>query len=150
MWVTLAVLCGGVAARTLAQPVHPTATTVWDGVYSTAQAERGGFVYTRYCQRCHGADLSGPGVMGGGIPGQSPAPALAGSEFNYRWHELTISELAQRVRSMPPGNPAALSRLDATDVLAYMLSRGGFPSGDRELPVGLPELSMIAFLATRP
>lgn len=88
--------------------------------------------------------------MGGRMPGQSPAPALTGSEFNYRWHDLNIGELAQRVRSMPPANPGALSREDSVDVLAFILARGGFPAGDLELPVGLPGLSMITFLATRP
>lgn len=146
--VTLAAASGVVLAAA-SQPAP--SRSVWDGVYTAAQAERGAFVYGRYCQRCHGADLSGPGAMGGGLPGQSPAPALVGGEFNYRWHELSVAELVQRIRvSMPPGNPAALSRPDSTDVLAYMLDRGGFPAGEHELPIGLPELSTIAFLAARP
>lgn len=147
--LALACLATGCVATTLAAGQGP-AKTVWDGVYTTAQAERGAFVYARYCQRCHGADLSGPGAMGGRLPGQSPAPALAGSEFNYRWHELSVAELAQRIRSMPPANPSALSREDSADVLAFVLARGGFPSGDADLPPGLPELSLIGFLATKP
>jgi cytochrome c len=123
--------------------------TVWSGVYSAAQAERGTFVYTRYCERCHGADLLGP-AMGRHLPGQSPAPAMVGDEFRWKWNELTAADLMKRVRDMPPGNPGALSREDSVDVLAYILSRNGMPAGPHELPATIPELSMIAFAAVAP
>ena len=131
----------------LAQSV--TSTDVWARVYTSAQAERGAFAYTRYCQRCHGADLNGS-AMGGHLPGQSPAPPLAGDEFNWSWNGTTVADLVRRIRSMPPGNPSALSAADSADVMAFILSKGGFPPGDAELPATLPELQQIAFNAVKP
>lgn len=140
-------LAGGGVGLSLAS--QDQARTVWSGVYTAVQAERGAFVYSRYCQRCHGADLRGP-AMGGHLPGQSPAPAIAGDEFRWQWNELTAADLMQRVRDMPPGNPTAISRDDSVDLLAYILSRNGMPAGETALPATLPELSMIAFTAVRP
>src|SRR5690242_9362493 len=54
----------------------PAATrTIWDGVFTQAQAERGRDVYRKSCSACHKADLLG----------ESAAPALAGAEFVQRW-----------------------------------------------------------------
>ena len=33
--------------------------SVWNGVYTTAQAERGQLVYAGQCSRCHGENLGG-------------------------------------------------------------------------------------------
>ena len=33
--------------------------TVWDGVYTEGQAERGQVLYTEACSACHAADLRG-------------------------------------------------------------------------------------------
>jgi hypothetical protein len=74
-----------------------------------------------------------------------------GDEFNWKWNELTVGDLVRRIRiSMPPGNPGALSRPDSADVFAYILAKGGFPTGETELPVPLEELQQIAFTAARP
>ena len=148
-----ALVCAGILVTNgpllvgAAQP--EAARTVWSGVYTAGQAERGAFVYGRYCQRCHGADLRGPS-MGGHLPGQSAAPAIAGDEFRWKWNELTAADLMKRVRDMPPNNPSALSRDDSVDVFAYLLQRNGMPAGDTALPLTLPELSMIAFAAVNP
>ena len=34
-------------------------TSIWDGVYSDAQATRGHTLYMQNCARCHGVNLSG-------------------------------------------------------------------------------------------
>ena len=48
----------------LTVPLH--AKTVWDGVFTAMQAERGQASYTEYCLRCHKADLQGiEGAMKG-------------------------------------------------------------------------------------
>src|SRR4051812_40341811 len=43
----------------LAQPTPPGAPTVWDGVFSAAQAERGQASYMRSCNRCHALAADG-------------------------------------------------------------------------------------------
>ena len=57
--------------------------TVWDGVYSEAQAERGRTAYARHCASCHAADLSG----------SLEARPLAGSRFMQDWSEDTVHTL---------------------------------------------------------
>lgn len=148
MTLVLATSCLAAGLRVAAQP-QESARTVWSGVFTAEQASRGAFIYERYCQRCHGADLRGP-QMGGHLPGQSPAPAIAGDEFRWKWNELTAADLMKRVRDMPPGNPTALSRDDSVDVFAYMLQRNGMPAGEATLPGTLPELSMLSFTAVKP
>lgn len=148
--VMVAIVAGnGGWADSQAVRAQEAARTVWSGIYTAEQAERGAFVYTRYCQRCHGADLRGPS-LGNHLPGQSPAPAITGDEFRWKWHDLPVADLVKRVRDMPPNNPAAISRDDSLDVLAYLLQKNGMPAGDSALPSTLPELSMIAFSAVKP
>ena len=48
-----------VAGATLAQD----ARSVWDGVYTTAQAARGEAAYAQNCGFCHGANLAGTGFI---------------------------------------------------------------------------------------
>src|SRR5258705_1365693 len=57
--------------------------TVWDGVYSDAQAKRGRELYSAKCLSCHGADLSG-GEM---------APPLVGVGFQSNWNGLSAGDL---------------------------------------------------------
>ena len=99
--------------------------SVWDGVYSAEQAERGRAVYAGECARCHGTDLAG---------GES-APPLAGLEFMSNWNGLTVGDLFERIRiSMPPDGPGRLSRADNADIIALMLSLNRFPAGSAEMP----------------
>ena len=50
------------------------AKTVWDGVYSQAQASKGETLYDDKCAKCHGPDGTG-----------ADAPPLVGSEFAADW-----------------------------------------------------------------
>jgi len=115
--------------------------TVWDGVYTEAQAKRGEALYTQYCSACHGTTLEG-GEM---------APPLAGGQFNANWNGLTLGDLADRTRtSMPQSNPGVLSRAQVADIMATMLAAGGFPTGQAELPRESDALKQISFVATKP
>ena len=107
-------------ATTLAQ----TTRSVWDGVFTAAQAKRGQEVYAAECASCHGSDLTG---------GES-APALAGPGFLSNWTTLTVGDLFERTRvSMPENNPGKLNRTQIADVTAYLLSANRFPEGKTEL-----------------
>ena len=36
-----------------------TSRSIWDGVYTEAQAKRGAAIYSAECAGCHGLDLTG-------------------------------------------------------------------------------------------
>jgi cytochrome c len=117
------------------------APSMWSGIYTEAQAARGEPLYIQTCAECHGSSLEG-GEM---------APSLADETFLYNWHGLTVFDLFERIRiSMPQGKPFSVSRTDKADILAYMLARAGYPSGDTELGNQADRLSSIAFEAVRP
>jgi cytochrome c5 len=103
------------------QPPHPT--SVWDGVYTAPQAERGGAVYETRCRRCHAGDQHG-------VNGAS----LAGEAFMLHWEGRTIDRLVRRIRdTMPPDAAGTMTETDAVDTVAFLLQRNSFPAGAIEL-----------------
>jgi mono/diheme cytochrome c family protein len=116
-------------------------SSVWDGVYTPAQADRGAVLYSKSCAGCHGADL-----MGG-----ETAPALTGGQFRTNWDGFTVGDLFERTRvSMPADGPGTLTRQEYADILAFVFLRGEFPPGMRELSSRTEILRQIAFKATKP
>jgi mono/diheme cytochrome c family protein len=108
-------------AMLLLQPADRT--SVWDGVYTAAQAERGGTVYEARCSRCHASDLRG-------VSGSS----LAGDGFMRHWEGRTIDGLFRRIHdTMPPDAAGTVTEREALDTVAYVFQRNGFPEGSREL-----------------
>jgi len=98
--------------------------SVWDGVYTEEQANRGRQGYADQCASCHGPELTG-GEM---------APALAGGDFMAGWDGLTVGDLFERIRiSMPQNAPGSLSGQQNADILAFVLASNKFPSGSAEL-----------------
>ncbi|MDQ6677638.1 MAG: cytochrome c [Acidobacteriota bacterium] len=95
--------------------------TVWDGVYTSAQAGRGEVAYGAECSQCHGEDLSGF------------SNALRGGAFMNKWREDNLGSLFTRVKSMPPSAPGSLGNGVYLDILAYILQVNKFPSGTEEL-----------------
>lgn len=95
--------------------------SVLDGVYTTAQAERGHAAYEARCVQCHeGLEADGPGLME--------------KAFFDRWREDTLEPLYTFVRTTMPGNnPGGLDAQVYADVLAYLLEVHGLPAGQREL-----------------
>lgn len=133
---SLAAIC--CAAAVLAAQ---TSRTVWDGVYTDAQAARGAAIYTGQCASCHGATLGG----------LEAAPALTGTVFLGTWDGVSLGELAERIRvSMPQTDPGSLSRRETADVLAYLLQVGRFPSGTGELSADQSVLGAIVLRTARP
>src|ERR1022692_466442 len=91
--------------------------SIWDGIYTKEQADRGNTLYAQYCAACHSQDL-----MGGEI-----APPLSGGQFVSNWNTLSVGEFFERVRvSMPGDNPGGLSRQQYADILALVFSKNGF------------------------
>jgi mono/diheme cytochrome c family protein len=117
------------------------ARTVWNGVYTAAQADRGAAVYAQDCANCHGA----------GLEGADMSPALAGAAFMASWNDLTLGDLFERIRiSMPADRPGTLSRQQMADVIAHMLRANRFPAGATELPTETPALRTLKFVTVQP
>ena len=118
--------------------MQETTSSTLDGVFTSAQARRGRRVYNQNCASCHGQGLRG-GEM---------APSVAGSDFIVFWTEVPVGALYERIRvSMPEDGPGRLSDEEYTDVVAYMLDRNDYPSGDAELPADKVELDKIMIVA---
>ena len=118
----------------LAMAVQPSA---WDGVYTDAQAARGGAHYDQNCARCHGAQLLGT----------YDTPSLRG-RLVARWSGTTLDGLSGYINSaMPIHAPGALKPQANADMLAYILKANGYPAGARELPTAPDALKAIRFTA---
>ncbi len=90
-------------------------------LYTDAQARTGLDSYENNCAMCHGANMEG--VSG---------PTLLGSSFTS--HYETVGDLMQFiVQNMPMDNPGGLSHEDYVDILAYILTKNGWPSGKSAL-----------------
>ena len=122
--IGLAAAIAGGAPPAAVQAAQDDRVTVWDGIYTAAQAERGRAVYESRCAACHGADLGGT----------SEARPLAGGRFMQDWSEDSLENLFSRIqRLMPFDDPGSLDEADYLDSLAYILRFNEFPAGDREL-----------------
>ena len=117
------------------------ARSVWDGVYTEAQAERGAQAYAQNCGKCHGM----------GLTGLAEAKPLTGPEFMSNWNGLSLGALYDRSRTtMPLDKPRSLSRETYADILAYILKFDGFPAGSEELDKRSEVLAGISFDAFKP
>jgi cytochrome c len=127
-------LAAVVVAKAAQNP--PAKQSVWDGVYTDAQANRGGRQYARSCEQCHGADLSGDPV--------EEIPALSLDSFMTSWSGKSVKDLFDTVkRSMPKDKPGSLGTGAYIDVVSYLLQANRFPSGTRELPRAPEQLDGI-------
>ncbi|MEQ1731034.1 MAG: cytochrome c [Vicinamibacterales bacterium] len=115
------------AAVTSASQATGFGPSVWDGTYSTAQAQRGSNAYSQHCAECHGAMLDG-----------GEGPALAGDKFWTDWRESTVDALLTFISKNMPfddggGLAGSLTPTMYADIVAHILSSNGFPSGNADL-----------------
>ncbi len=132
---TVLVLVAGIAS---AQARISTRISIWDRVYTDAQAMRGHTLYMQSCARCHGADLSGTYEI----------PPLVGRFMPY-WSGSTLDALFDYVSTaMPLDHPGALGAGANADIVAFILKSNDIPSGSKELsPTGL---KVINFDSAKP
>ena len=115
-----------------------TRISIWDGVYSDAQAGRGRTLYMQNCSRCHGADLSG----------NYETPPLMGRFMPY-WSGSTLDVLFDYVSTaMPLDHPGALGAAANADIMAFILKSNDVPSGTKELSAG--QMKTINFDPAKP
>ena len=96
-----------------------------DGIYTAAQATRGETAYKKQCTSCHGDALDGVG----------PYPPLSGDDFLSKYEGQPVLNLYDMIQKLMPATaPGSLTRPEAADLLAYILSFNKFPAGKTDLP----------------
>ena len=118
--------------------------SVWDGVFSEAQATRGEEAYAGACGTCHGRRLNGAPDD----PDMRSTPPLARARFLRIWEGRSLATLFEYTRAtMPESNPSSLTDQEYVDVIAYMLTVGGMPAGDDELQPDPRSLARVVIRA---
>ena len=113
--------------------------SVWDGVYTDAQAERGRASYQQSCAACHREDLRG----------DSTAPSLVGESFTFLWGDMEVGELLARMQKvMPPERPGSLPAQTYADIIAFVLKKNEFPTGGAELSADSDSLHALITVKT--
>jgi mono/diheme cytochrome c family protein len=139
--ITAAAVLFGVIAASAVVGHGQAPRTVWEGVYSTPQAERGAKLFGDQCSSCHGVEMKGG-------PG---APGLVGPEFQFSWDKKTVGALHDYAKMfMPPGQAGTLTDQQYADIVAALLQGNGFPAAAVELPAAKSALDQITILATKP
>jgi mono/diheme cytochrome c family protein len=117
---------------------HPLAPgSVWDSVFTLAQAGRGETTYRSTCASCHGDSLAGI----------NDAPPLTGPAFHKTWDGNALSSLFNRMSNdMPSDNPGMLTNLQVAELVAFVLKYNGYPAGKMELPAAAESLMQIKIL----
>ena len=112
--------------------------TVWEGVYTSEQANRGQGVYDASCAECHHDDLAG-----GGDEGASP---LVGADFLARWNNRPLADLFGAVADgMPKSAPGSLKPDEYADVISFLLKKSLIPASDAALAADPASLGEILF-----
>jgi S-disulfanyl-L-cysteine oxidoreductase SoxD len=137
IFLTAVALVATMVASVLEAQDRDTLVTIWDGVYTDGQAERGKATFDVTCSRCHNSDLTG----------SDRGPALAGDRFLANWLDGSLEALFSLIRdTMPQGSANILNDDSKIDVLAYILQRNSFPPGPTELTADGAALDMVQIL----
>lgn len=100
--------------------------SIFEGVYTEAQAEQGQAAYRSHCAACHASGF------------------FRGEPFRLVWSGQPASGFFEVMRtSMPIDNPASLEAEEYAAILAYILELNGYPAGEVELPSTREELDLI-------
>ena len=95
--------------------------TVWEGVYSEAQAGRGAAAFGQNCAGCHSLTADGKS-------------ALVGDKFWKSFSQKTVGDVLDYVSTnMPNGRGGSLAESVYTDIVSLLLKSNGFPAGAAEL-----------------
>jgi mono/diheme cytochrome c family protein len=104
--------------------------TLLTGAFSSAQASRGEETFKEVCVACHNID------------------EMAGARFRSSWADQTAGDIFDFLsNAMPQGDPGSLTPEEYRNIIAFFLSRSGYPTGERELPADKTELSKLRIVA---
>jgi hypothetical protein len=123
---TVIFLSASIAAVGIGQ-AQDAPRTVWNGVFTSDQADRGRRLFAADCAECHGADLEG-----------GSSKPLRGDQFWKDWTEATVGELLSYVQANMPfsedgSKKGTLAASAYVDIVTHILAANGFPPGPREL-----------------
>jgi len=115
------------AANPSGSPLAAQELTINAAVYSSEQAKDGRKLFRKHCKTCHQEDYFDT-VM-------------------QVWNGETLHELfSVMAATMPQSNPGSLRDQEYLDVLAYVLSSLGYPSGSEALESSHLTTTRIALL----
>lgn len=119
-----------------------TSRTIWDGVYTIEQANRGGKAYTEACAACHMDNLMGDDLT----------PPMAGEAFLANWDNLALGDLFTKIKTTMPKTPARGSLTDDStrDLIAFLLATSKMPAGAEELKGDGSVLRQVTILKAKP
>lgn len=111
----------------------------------TAGHSRGQELYTKGCAVCHKADLSGNEQAK-----PDPVPSLVAKELGLSFGDSGLDVMTNRIRTtMPKGKPNSLTVAQASDIVAFLLQKGGMPAGSAELPADEAAQKSITFVPVK-
>ncbi len=129
--IAVCAVCAGLAGSVIA---HAQSSAL----YTDAQAQKGVDAYENNCAMCHGANMEGASGV-----------TLLGPTFTS--HYETIGDLMQFiVQNMPKNDPGTLSHDDYVDILAFILLKNGWPSGNQTLTFGGANSSRVPLTQASP
>lgn len=138
-WVMSVILFSAVwavGAAAVPRAQGAAAGSVWDGVYTDAQAARGKVLSEAQCAYCHQSDLRGQGF----------APALVDETFASRWQDGNLGDLFTIVKAtMPQDKPASLTDDEYAAIVAFLLQANRYPAGKQELRADPAALKEVVF-----
>lgn len=132
LWLALpTLLLAGAGLVSSQAPQKPR--TVWDGVYTDAQATRATGVFGATCAGCHTLTSDG----------NRP---LSGESFWQSNTQKSVAELLGYVsKNMPNGNGGSLAQETYNDLVALILKSNGFPAGATELtPTSIAGVQIVS------
>jgi S-disulfanyl-L-cysteine oxidoreductase SoxD len=111
----------------------PAAKSLWDGIYTEAQASRGNQVFSSTCTNCHTL----------GAEGNRP---LSGQKFWDSYAQRTVGDLFNFMqKNMPNGQGGSLSETTYADLTALILKSNGVPAGTTELvPAAVASIQIVS------
>ena len=106
--------------------------SVNDGVYTVAQAQRGGQVFDKNCTMCH------------------DTARFTGDAFLKGWVGKPLHGLFEVVSTtMPEDNPGSLKPQEYGDIVAFFLELNKYPAGTGELQATAEAMRAIAMDAPK-
>ena len=112
--------------------------SVKDGVYTSAQADRGEKVYKQACASCHALETKGK------VTSDSPGPDLGGDEFVAHESGRPVWAIARIIKdTMPFDFSIEMTEPIALDLTAYILKVNKFPDGKTELTADTAKTAII-------
>ena len=99
--------------------------SIADGLYSQAQAERGGAIFAGQCASCH------------------EDPHFTDPTID-RYEGDSVANLVSAIRlTMPEDSPGSLPLKEYVDVVTYLFKTRGVPVGEVEMPADMDKLKQI-------